>query len=152
MSQELLADLRWLMNIVQNVDVGLVVLDKNFNIKLFNSFMQSHSAMHAEDVIGCSVFERFPEIDEAWFKRKAKSVYVLKNSAFTTWEQRPYIFRFDNYRPITGSAEFMYQNATFIPIQNLTGETDSICLIIYDVTEQAVNHLQLNALQQASTG
>lgn len=110
--------------------------------------MQNHSATNAESVINTSLFTAFPEIDEMWFRRKAESVYLLKNSAFTTWEQRPYLFRFENYRPITGKAEFMYQNTTFIPIQNLSGQTDGICLIVYDVTEQAVNHLAFEAANE----
>lgn len=142
-SQDMLNDFRWIMDVVQNIDVGLVLLDKDFKIQLWNSFMQNHSATLAEDVLGQSLFELFPDIDEHWFRRKTQSVYILKNSAFTTWEQRPYLFRFENYRPITGKAEFMYQNSTFIPIQGLDGETGSICIIIYDVTEQAVNNMEL---------
>ena len=138
-------DLRWIMAIVQNVDVGLVLLDKNYDIQLWNSFMQNHSSFYAEDVIGQNLFKCFPEIDEKWFNRKVESIYLLKNSAFTTWEQRPYLFRFNNYRPITGRAEFMYQNSTFIPLQDLNGHITSICLIVYDVTEQAVNNLELAA-------
>jgi diguanylate cyclase (GGDEF)-like protein len=142
-SNQMMNDFRWILDVVQNVDVGLVLLDTDFNIQLWNSFMQNHSAMSAESIIGKNLFDCFPEIDDKWFRRKAESVYLLKNSAFTTWEQRPYLFRFENYRPITGKAEFMYQNSTFIPIQSLTGEVDSICLIIYDVTEQAINNIEL---------
>ncbi len=144
-NNEMMNDFRWIMDVVQNVDVGLVLLDKDYNIKLWNSFMQNHSALYAEEIIGKNLFESFPEIDEKWFNRKVESIYLLKNSAFTTWEQRPYLFKFDNYRPITGRAEFMYQNSTFIPIQDLTGEISSICLIVYDVTEQAINNLELEA-------
>ncbi len=142
-SQDMFDDFRWIMDVVQNVDVGLVLIDKDCNIQLWNSFMQNHSATQAENVIGHSLFELFPEIEEKWFRRKTQSVYELKNSAFTTWEQRPYLFRFENYRPITGKAEFMYQNSTFIPIQGIDGTTSSICVIIYDVTEQAINNLEL---------
>ncbi len=147
-NSNLLADLRWLMDVVHSLDVGLVVLDKNFNIKLWNSFMQNHSALGPEEVINQNLFEVFPEVDEEWFRRKAQTVYILKNSAFTTWEQRPYLFRFENYRPITGAAEFMYQNSTLVPIQNLKGEIDSICIILYDVTEQAVSRKQLETLNK----
>lgn len=142
-NNDMLNDFRWIMDVVQNIDVGLVLLDVDYEIKLWNSFMQNHSALGAEDAIGKNLFELFPEIDEKWFCRKIESVKLLHNSAFTTWEQRPYLFRFENYRPITGKAEFMYQNSTFIPIQDLTGNISSICLIIYDVTEQAINNIEL---------
>jgi len=142
-NNNMMNDFRWLLDVVHNIDVGLVMLDKDYNITLWNSFMQNHSNKVAEDVIGSNLFAVFSEVDEVWFRRKAESVYLLKNSAFTTWEQRPYLFKFENYRPITGKAEFMYQNSTFIPIQSLNGNTDGICLIVYDVTEQAINNLEL---------
>jgi diguanylate cyclase (GGDEF)-like protein len=39
----------------------------------------------------------------------------------------------------------MYQNSTIIPLKNTNGQVDHICLIIYDVTETAVNKLQLES-------
>jgi diguanylate cyclase (GGDEF)-like protein len=37
----------------------------------------------------------------------------------------------------------MYQNSTIIPLTTLTGEVSHICLIIYDVTDEAVNKQDL---------
>jgi len=142
-TQDFLNDFHWLMDVLQDIDVGLVVLDREFKVQLWNSFMQNHSAKMPDQVLGKSLFELFPELPEGWFKRKAESVFVLENSAFTTWEQRPYLFRFNNYRPITSIADFMYQNSTIIPLCNVRGEVEHICLILYDVTEIAVNRLQL---------
>lgn len=142
---DFLHDFHWLMDVLQNIDVGLVILDNQFKIQLWNSFMQNHSALLADEVIGADLFERFPELPEAWFRRKIQTVYALRNSAFTTWEQRPHLFRFKNYRPITGIAEYMYQNSTIIPLTDTRGNIEHICLIIYDVTEIAVNKLELEA-------
>lgn len=141
--KEFLNDFHWLMAVLQSIDVGLVILDQEHNVQLWNSFMQNHSAMLPTDVIGKNLFSLFPELPESWFKRKTQSVYALHNSAFTTWEQRPYLFRFKNYRPITGMADFMYQNSTIIPLTDSRGKVEHICLIIYDVTEVAVNRIQL---------
>lgn len=141
-------EFHWLMDILHNLDVGLVVLDMEMNIKLWNGFMQNHSAKTAQQTLDKNVFEVFPELPEAWFRRKLQTVSILKNAAFTTWEQRPYLFRFKNYRPITSSAEYMYQNCTIQPMVNHRGQVDHLCLIIYDVTEVAVNRLQLQAANQ----
>lgn len=131
------------MDVLQNIDVGLVVLDKELKVKLWNSFMQNHSAKSSVDVLEQDIFRVFPELPEAWFRRKLQAVTVLHNSAFTTWEQRPYLFRFKNYRPVTGSAPYMYQNCTILPLINTRGDVEHVCLIIYDVTEVATNRLQL---------
>lgn len=142
-SHEFLNEFHWLMDVLQNIDVGLVVLDLDVKIKLWNSFMQNHSAKLPSDVLEQSIFDVFPELPEAWFRRKLQSVSVLHNAAFTTWEQRPYLFRFNNYRPVTGIAEFMYQNCTILPLTDARGQVNHICLIVYDVTEVAVNRIQL---------
>lgn len=138
-----LNDFHWVMDILQNIDVGLVVLDEEFNVQLWNSFMQNHSARSPGDVLGRKIFDLFPELPEPWFRRKVQSVSLLRNSAFTTWEQRPFLFRFKNYRPVTGRAEFMYQNSTIIPLSDVKGKVGHICIILYDVTEIATNRLQL---------
>lgn len=140
-------DVHWQMDILQNIDVGLVVMNPDYTIEVWNSFMQNHSGKAPEDVLNKSLFAIFPELSEQWFRHKAQSVFILQNSAFTTWEQRPYLFRFPHYRPITGTAEYMYQNSTIIPLINTKGEVSHICLVIYDVTDSAVNKI---AQQQAN--
>ena len=139
-------DVHWLMDILQNIDVGLVVMDKDYKVELWNSFMQNHSGKAPENVMGRSIFSVFPELSETWFKHKAQSVFVLQNATFTTWEQRPYLFRFPHYRPITGTADHMYQNSTIIPLIDSKGLVEHVCLIVYDVTDTAVNKI---AQQQA---
>lgn len=134
-------DAHWLIDILQHIDVGLVVMDRAYKIALWNSFMRNHSGRPAEAVMGKDIFTVFPELSESWFHRKAQSVFVLQSAAFTTWEQRPYLIRFPHYRPITGTAAFMYQNSTIIPLSNPKGQVEHICLIIYDVTDTAVNKL-----------
>lgn len=141
--KDFLNEFHWLMDVLHNIDVGLVVLDMNMQVKLWNGFMQNHSAKASSDVLDQSIFDLFPELPEAWFRRKLQSVSVLHNAAFTTWEQRPYLFRFKNYRPVTGLAEYMYQNCTILPLTDARGQVNHLCLIIYDVTEVAVNRLQL---------
>lgn len=138
-----LHELHWLMEMLHNIDVGLVVLDRDYSIQIWNGFMENHSGLLPREAQGKVLFDLFDEIPKDWFIRKAESVFLLKNKAFTIWEQRPYLFKFGNYRPITGTAEFMYQNTTFIPLMSATGEVTHLCLIIYDVTDEAVHKLEL---------
>ena len=138
-----LNEIHWMMDMFNTIDVGLVVLDRKYNICVWNGFMEAHSGLLPSAVKGKDVFDAFPGIDEAWFRSKAESVFVLKTRSFTIWEQHPYIFKFKNYRPITGKADYMYQNGTLIPLTNTTGEVSHLCVIIYDVTDEAVNKLEL---------
>ena len=146
-SQLEMTELHWLMDILQTIDVGLVVLDRNYSIKLWNGFMENHSGISPDEVKGKNLFGLFDEIDGDWFKKKAESVFLLNTRAFTISEQRPYLFRFHNNHPITGRAEFMYQNATIIPLNNVDGSTEHICLIVYDVTNSAMSKRDLEGIK-----
>ena len=139
-------EIHWLMDMFNTVDVGLVVLDRDYRVCVWNGFMENHSGLLPSAVKHKDLFDLFPAIDEKWFRSKSESVFVLKNRSFTIWEQQPYIFRFKNYRPITGKAEYMYQNATFIPLTNIRAEVSHICITLYDVTDIAVNKKELEDL------
>jgi diguanylate cyclase len=77
-------------------------------------------------------------------QKKIDTVFKLDNRAFSTWEQRPYLFEFSNYHPITGSGTYMYQNISIIPLKSITGSVDHVCLIIYDVTNIANQRKELH--------
>ena len=141
-------DLHWMMDMLQSIDVGLVVLDRDYRIQIWNSFMANHSVVGTEKAIGQRLFDLFSEVPEQWFKRKAEPVFELRSRTFTVWEQRPYLFRFKNYRPITGSAPYMYQNVSFIPLVSSNGQVDHVGLIVYDVTDQAVGKLALEVANE----
>jgi len=136
-------ELHWLMDMIQSIDVGMVVIDKDYTVQVWNSFMANHSGKHGAEVIDFSLFATFPDLPKNWLKRKVESVFLIKNRAFTTWEQHPYLFRFKNYRPITGTADFMYQNVTFVPLVSASGEINHVCIIVYDVTDYVVHKFDL---------
>lgn len=142
-----LQEFHWMMDMLQSVDVGIVVLDRNYNVKVWNSFMESHSGMLPSEVRDKSLFSLFPSINADWFSQKAKPVFELKTRAFMTWEQRPYLFKFPNYRPITGSESFMYQNITLSALTSANGKVEFISMMIYDMTDVAVGKKQLESLQ-----
>ncbi|MBZ0333226.1 sensor domain-containing diguanylate cyclase [Marinobacter sp. AL4B] len=127
----------WLADMIETVEVGLVVLDLDFRVQAWNGFMENHSGITATQIRGQQIFNAFPDIPKAWLTRKVDSVTTLNTRAFTSWEQRPYLFKFRNSRPITGTEEFMFQNLTISPLTNSRGKVDKVCLLIYDVTEFA---------------
>ena len=98
-------EFHWLMDMLQTIDVGLIVLDRNFKVQVWNGFMENHSGMSPLSVKDKQLFHVFGDIEKEWFTQKAESVFLLKNRAFISWELRPYLIRFKNYRPITGTEE-----------------------------------------------
>lgn len=139
--------MHWLMDMVQSVDVGIVVLDRECKIHVWNDFMESHSGLLANTVKNQTLFAVNNDIDKEWFIQKTKPVFDLKVRTFITWEQRPYLFKFPNYRPITGTEDFMYQNVVISALTSATGAVDYISVMIYDTTDKAIAKKQLEALQ-----
>ena len=148
---EELQEFHWMMDMLQTVDVGIVVLDRQFSIKVWNGFMESHSGLLPSQVRDRSLFSLFTDIDQGWFAQKAKPVFELKTRAFMTWEQRPYLFKFPNYRPITRSEQYMYQNITLSPLVSANGIVENISMMIYDMTDIAAGKKQLEAIQVAQS-
>lgn len=150
-----LNEFHWLLAIVQSIDVGVVVLDRDYRVQVWNTFMENRSGVQPKDAHNQHFFSLFPEVDHQWFSRKVESVAALGTPAFTVWEQRPYLVRFKNYQPITGHEEFMFQNTTLLPLRSPDSKINHICLVIYDVTDVATNRHQLQAanaqLQQLSS-
>ncbi len=140
-------DFHWLVDMLESVDIGLVVLDGDYHIELWNGFMENHSGLSSTRVRGQRLFSLFPELPEQWLRRKVETVITLNTRTFTSWEQRPWLFRFRSTRPITGTHDYMFQNLTIHPLADPDGSIRRVCLMVYDVTDVATSKL---ALEQAN--
>ncbi|CAN7638760.1 diguanylate cyclase [Trinickia sp. LjRoot230] len=123
--------------VIERVGFGIFVLDRAMNVLMWNRFMQDHSGLTAEQVVGKSIFHSFPELPRVWLTRKVESVFQLGSFAFSSWEQRPYLFKFDHDRPITGGVDFMQQDCTFMPVTR-GRDVVAVCVTISDVTHVSV--------------
>lgn len=137
----------FLVDMLESVEIGLVVLDLDFQIQLWNGFMENHSGLTSTAVRDKNLFALFPDLPQTWLRRKVDTVVTLKTRAFTSWELRPYLFRFGTTRPVTGTEPVMYQNLTISPLAEPDGCVKRVCLMIYDVTDVASSRL---ALEQAN--
>lgn len=138
----------WLVDMLESVEVGLVVMDLDYRVQVWNGFMENHSGITASRIRDQMLFDVFPDLPREWLIRKVESVVLLKTRTFTSWEQRPYLFRFRNTRPITGTEEFMFQNLTISPLSGTDGIVEKICLMVYDVTDVATGRRALEKANQ----
>ncbi len=136
-------ELHWLLDIIQSTDIGIVVIDRNFNIEIYNRFMQVHSNIGPEDAIETNIFDLFPYLEDEWFKRRVNTVFDLGISVYTTWEQRDNVFDFALKLPIHHETQMMYQNTTFIPLRSAADKVEKVGIVVYDVTDNAVNRGKL---------
>lgn len=145
-SQKTIADIHWQYDLLGSIEVGIVVINRDFTIEMWNQFMENHSGLLPSGVVGKTLFDLFPDIDKPWLLRKAKPVFDLRTPAFLIWEQRPYLFKFTTNRPITSSSDFMYQNVTIFPLSTLGDKVEKICIMVYDVTDQALGQINIERL------
>lgn len=138
----------WQNDLLSSLEMGVVVMDRNFNIEVWNQFMENHSNLLPEKVIGKVLFSFFPEIEEDWFRAKAEPVFSLGSPTFIIWEQRPYLFKFGSNRPITSASDTMYQNVTLFPLADESGEVQRVCMLVYDVTDQALAKIRVETLNK----
>jgi diguanylate cyclase (GGDEF)-like protein len=138
--------MHWKHDLLGSIEVGIVVLDKEYKVQVWNQFMENHSNIVPGMIQDQCVFDHFPEIDRDWFMRKAEPAFQLKSPVFVIWEQRPFLFKFDTNRPITSPCDHMYQNITIFPLASLSGDVEQVCVIIYDVTNEAVSRQGMQSL------
>lgn len=136
--------------LIERINVGVLLLDREYQVVFWNSFLQTHSGKQAEEVVGRNLFDCFPELPRKWLEKKIKGVFLLNNFAFTSWQQRPYLFRFKYGRQLLADGvEHMYQDCTFIPIKDETNTVQYVCLSVYDVTEIGISQQKLTAAKDA---
>jgi hypothetical protein len=64
------------------VDVGLVILDSELRVCFWNHWMQMHSDLTPERIIGSYVCEEFPNLKCPRFLNSCKAVFAFGNFCF----------------------------------------------------------------------
>ncbi|QJR80396.1 sensor domain-containing diguanylate cyclase [Alteromonas pelagimontana] len=143
-----LLQIHWQNDLLSSIEVGIVVLNSSFEVEVWNQFMENHSDLLPSQICGTSLFSHFPEIDKKWLQAKAEPVFNLKTPVFLIWEQRPYLFKFGSNRPITSDSAHMFQNVTMFPLTSPNGDIERLCMLVYDVTDQALSKLRVERLNE----
>ena len=135
--------------LIDMVDVGVFAVDRELRIRSWNVFMVSHSGRGRRQVLGRSIFEVFPELPTGWLQKKFDRVFSLGVPSFTSWEQRPWLFRFQHNRPVTGGVECMQQDTRLIPLKDSRGIVVLVLVCVFDVTDAALLQRRLGETVQA---
>lgn len=144
-----LGSIHWHLSALQYIDVGMTIVDKDFNIQLWNSYMENHSGLRPDQVLEQNLFSCFNEIDEVYLRQQAEAVFALNSKAYINWQSKPYLFPFKNPKPISGQSKYMYQNITLMPLSAPNGVITHMAIMLYDVTEQVLQKKRIQLLEQA---
>jgi diguanylate cyclase (GGDEF)-like protein len=121
--------------VVDVVDIGLLILDKELRICHWNRWMQSHSDIDPEAIKGSVIFDVFPNLKQSLFINKCKAIFTFGNFCFFSQKIHHYLFPFKPVSLFDSQFDFMKQNCTVGPLRNKNGSIEYIFIAVYDVTE-----------------
>ncbi len=117
------------------INAGIVILDKELRVYKWNRWMEAHSKISSEEILGMPLIERFSNLNKPWFLRNCKAVFTFGSFAFFSQKLHNYCLPFNT---ITSSGfEYMQQDCTMGPLRNEKNEIEYIYLMVQDVTEVA---------------
>ncbi|MCW8345072.1 diguanylate cyclase [Vibrio sp. ZSDZ65] len=146
-----LSDFHWTMQLIDTLDAGLIVVDKEHKVCAWNSFMQNYSGVNADQIMGRSLFECYPNLPEKWLKTKLSSTEKMRTRGFSNWKDRPIIFEFKNFSPISQGLLNMYQNMVITPLKSPTGEITHFAIMLQDVSDIAKSQMHLKRSNEKLT-
>ncbi|KKO47121.1 diguanylate cyclase [Arsukibacterium ikkense] len=134
----------WLSGpLMQQLNSGVILLNSSLQIVYINPYICRRADIQLEQVTGKDLFSVFTDAPKAWLSRKLASVLSLQSPAFSSWEQRQYIFKLPHLRPISSSNQYMAQNCNMLPLTEPGSGEHYVCLLIEDATDAYVYQSQL---------
>jgi diguanylate cyclase len=56
-----MTEFHWMMDMIQSIDVGLVVMDRDYKVTVWNTFMENHSDKSSDFSRSKVIFDLFPD-------------------------------------------------------------------------------------------
>lgn len=122
--------------IFDTINQGLVVLDLNMRVTDWNRWMEMHSSIRADEIIGRPLYDFFPSLQQKpAFTRAIKCAYSFGSFAYFSQKLHQHLFPMRN--PHAGNELFprMQQHCTLGPLRDDTGQINSLFIAVQDVTE-----------------
>jgi two-component system NtrC family sensor kinase len=129
--------------VLERVYLGLLVVDSELRVIVWNRFLELHSSRPAADVLGKEIFDCLPQVPRAWLERRLRAIFRLRNSAFTSWRERPFLFRFSQAGLCGEGDEPMRQDCGFFPILDAAGRVTHVAISVADSTDAYRSHRKL---------
>ena len=132
-----------LNQIFDSINIGLVILDRDLNVQKWNRWMEVHSGIAADKIVGSQVLETFPKLNNPNFKRSCKSVFSFGNFCFFSQKLHHYLFPFKSISYFDSAFEFMQQSCAMGPLRDENNVIQNLFIYVHDVTEVAVYEQKL---------
>ncbi len=126
-----------LSQIFDTVNIGLVILNGDLTVRHWNRWMELHSGIPAQRIIGSPLFHHFPSLDNQRFLRSFKSVMAFGNFSFFSQKLHRFLFPFPPDSSFESRFEHMQQSCSMGPLRDNENNITGLYLTVQDVTELA---------------
>lgn len=120
------------------LDLGIIILDRDLKVYKWNRWMEMHSNIPAEKIIGSPLFDTFPNLNNRKFLRGCKSIFAFGNLCFFSQKLHHYLFPFKSSSYSGTEFEYMQQSCSMGPLRDENNEIKYLYIYVQDVTEVAV--------------
>lgn len=121
--------------IIDALSQGLLVLDRNLKVVLWNRWLELHSGLDRSAVVGRVVTEVFPDLIKKGFVWKVQQVFKLGNYAFFSQKLHRYLFPLSSAQYLQNRYERMQQNAVVAPLRGANNQVEHVCVTVQDYTD-----------------
>lgn len=128
------------------VDIGLVILDRGLRVRYWNRWMQLHSAITPDRIIGSALCDIYPNLNRPWFLSNCQAVFTFGNFCFFSQKLHRYLFPFKPISSFDSNFKHMQQSCTLGPLRNEQGEITDLFIAVHDMTETVNFEQKLIAL------
>ena len=120
--------------VIDALQVGIVVIDEQLQVALWNRWMEEASGRPRAEVVGRSLAQVFPAVDFATLERKVRQALLLRSETFLDAASDGYLFPIKNEQQIGRRYDLMRQDVTVAPLKTAGAGGRLVCLTISDRT------------------
>jgi hypothetical protein len=132
-----------LHQILETLDIGLVILDRDLRVRYWNRWLASHSGISAKKIKGSSIFEFYPQLDGKKFQRNFKAIITFGNYYFFPQKLYGYLFPFKPESNFLSEIDYMQQSCIMGPLRNDANAIEYVYISVKDVTEAYIYETNL---------
>ena len=105
-----------LEHIIGNVDIGLIVLDKDIRITIWNDWMVKHSQIKFSNAQNSYLFDLFPSLNHGRIKQGIHNALTYHQHSFITHALKQQLFLLHTSDEKTGEPIPIHQKINISPI------------------------------------
>ena len=131
--------------ICNTLDNGIILIDKNLEVKFWNKWLEIRTGINASDIINKNLMNFYPDIDRKKLVRKIGTALKLNSSTFYTPQISKFLLNIELGKITDRVFDSMQQSITITPFDL---EEELVIIYVYDITMLCEMNYQLNEAKE----